>query len=240
MAPAPLDGVRRHTRASRAARSSPRWRATRANRMLSSVMRGLSERARRQQTPPRGRRKGRNGDAPRTPQRPKAALLPCANRGSATSRSRRCRRRLNTHPRAPVENAPPRRLAHRCPGGDGVWSFAAAGEPGGGPWSTWSSGRRSGACASSAAFRSRRSPGEGVPDTVTEHPAVFVTLSAPSFGPVHTRPLGPDGQPRRCRPRRDAPVCEHGMRLSCAHVHADDDPAWASRSVRTATTTRRP
>ena len=41
------------------------------------------------------------------------------------------------------------------------------------------------------------------------------TLTAPSFGRVHTRALGPDGQPRRCRPRRDAPVCPHGVRLSC-------------------------
>ena len=66
--------------------------------------------------------------------------------------------------------------------------------------------------------------GKGVPETVIEHPAVFVTLTAPSFGTVHTRPLGPDGRPRRCRPRRDAPVCEHGTRLSCARVHAEDDP----------------
>ena len=66
--------------------------------------------------------------------------------------------------------------------------------------------------------------GKGVPDTIAEHPAVFVTLTAPSFGLVHTRPLGPDGQPRRCRPRRDAPVCPHGVRLSCGAVHDEDDP----------------
>jgi hypothetical protein len=53
---------------------------------------------------------------------------------------------------------------------------------------------------------------------------VFVTLTAPGFGAVHTRPLDAAGQPRRCRPRRDAPVCEHGVRLSCGAVHADDDP----------------
>ena len=53
---------------------------------------------------------------------------------------------------------------------------------------------------------------------------MFVTLTAPSFGLVHTRPLGPDGQPRRCRPRRDAPVCPHGVRLSCGAVHDEDDP----------------
>jgi hypothetical protein len=66
--------------------------------------------------------------------------------------------------------------------------------------------------------------GKGVPDTVVAHPLVFFTLTAPGFGPVHTRPTGPDGQPRRCRPRRDAPVCEHGVALSCSTVHADDDP----------------
>ena len=66
--------------------------------------------------------------------------------------------------------------------------------------------------------------GKGVPDTVAEHPAIFVTLTAPSFGLVHTRALGPDGEPRRCRPRRDAQVCPHGVRLSCGAVHAEDDP----------------
>src|SRR5919108_645667 len=66
--------------------------------------------------------------------------------------------------------------------------------------------------------------GKGVPDTVAEHPAVFVTFTAPSFGLVHNRPSGPGGEPRRCRPRRDAPVCEHGVRLSCAAVHDEDDP----------------
>ena len=66
--------------------------------------------------------------------------------------------------------------------------------------------------------------GKGVPESVAEHPALFVTLTAPSFGLVHTRPLRPDGTPRRCRPRRDAPVCPHGVRLSCGRVHDEDDP----------------
>jgi hypothetical protein len=66
--------------------------------------------------------------------------------------------------------------------------------------------------------------GKGVPDSVTAHPFVFATLTAPSFGHVHTRPLGRDGRPARCRPRRDAPVCEHGVRLSCGQVHQEDDP----------------
>ena len=66
--------------------------------------------------------------------------------------------------------------------------------------------------------------GKGVPDTITGHPAVFVTLTAPTFGHVHSRPLGPDGKPRRCKPRRVAEICPHGVRLSCGHTHADDDP----------------
>jgi hypothetical protein len=66
--------------------------------------------------------------------------------------------------------------------------------------------------------------GKGVPDTVAGHPAVFFTLTAPSFGAVHNRPLGPGGEPRRCRPRRDAPTCEHGVRVSCNALHDEGDP----------------
>jgi Replication initiator protein, pSAM2 len=66
--------------------------------------------------------------------------------------------------------------------------------------------------------------GKGVPETIAGHPAVFVTLTAPSFGVVHSRRYGPDGEPRRCRPRRDAPVCPHGVALSCTAIHEDDDP----------------
>jgi len=65
--------------------------------------------------------------------------------------------------------------------------------------------------------------GKGVPDTVVEQPAVFVTFTAPSFGVVHTCRAGADGNPRRCRPRRDAPICPHGVRLSCGKVHDEDD-----------------
>jgi hypothetical protein len=65
--------------------------------------------------------------------------------------------------------------------------------------------------------------GKGIPDTVTGHPAVFATLTAPSFGVVHAHVLGPDGQPLRCHPRRDRPVCEHGVPMSCSRVHGPDD-----------------
>jgi hypothetical protein len=66
--------------------------------------------------------------------------------------------------------------------------------------------------------------GKGVPASVSAHPFVFATLTAPSFGHVHTRPLDRHGNPRGCRPRRDAPVCPHGVRLSCGRVHGEDDP----------------
>ncbi|MFD9969464.1 replication initiator protein RepSA [Streptomyces sp. NPDC059011] len=44
-----------------------------------------------------------------------------------------------------------------------------------------------------------------VPATVRDHPRVFATLTAPSFGPVHNRPAS-----GRCR---------------CGQLHQDDDPA---------------
>ena len=38
--------------------------------------------------------------------------------------------------------------------------------------------------------------GKGVPETVSEHPLLFVTLTAPSFGSVHTRRAGPEDAAR--------------------------------------------
>jgi len=64
--------------------------------------------------------------------------------------------------------------------------------------------------------------GKGVPATVAEHPCVFVTLTAPSFGPVHSR-REKDGRLLRCRPRRGSRTCPHGIRMSCAEKHAPDD-----------------
>ncbi|HLM63874.1 MAG TPA: replication initiator [Acidimicrobiales bacterium] len=60
--------------------------------------------------------------------------------------------------------------------------------------------------------------GKGVPDTVTDHPATFVTLTAPSFGPVHGLRQG-----RTCRPRRDKPTCPHGRPSWCVARHDHDD-----------------
>jgi hypothetical protein len=66
--------------------------------------------------------------------------------------------------------------------------------------------------------------GKGVPDTVTEHPAAFITLTAPSFGPVHTRRQDAAGGALACRPRRNAGSCPHGRALSCTARHRADDP----------------
>ena len=61
---------------------------------------------------------------------------------------------------------------------------------------------------------------KGVPTTVTDHPGVFATLTAPSFGAVHGRRRG-----GLCcaDPRRDRPVCEHGRPLYCLARHGHDD-----------------
>ncbi|MET8792958.1 replication initiator [Streptomyces pseudogriseolus] len=48
------------------------------------------------------------------------------------------------------------------------------------------------------------SGGKGIGPAVAQHPRVFATFTAPSFGPVHNRPGG------RCR---------------CGRLHPDDDPA---------------
>ena len=67
--------------------------------------------------------------------------------------------------------------------------------------------------------------GKGIPKTITVHPCVFVTLTAPSFGPVHARRMrGNTVLP--CRPRRDANArrCPHGRDISCPVRHVEDDP----------------
>ncbi|MEV8020564.1 replication initiator [Streptomyces sp. NPDC086554] len=58
--------------------------------------------------------------------------------------------------------------------------------------------------------------GKSVPATVRDRPRLFVTLTAPSFGPVHR--IG-----ERCRPRRDAGQCDHGRPLGCGAIHAATD-----------------
>ena len=47
--------------------------------------------------------------------------------------------------------------------------------------------------------------GKSVPDSVAGHPRVFATLTAPSFGAVHHRVVGPDGKVRALPSRRRLP-----------------------------------
>ncbi|MEU3184839.1 replication initiator [Streptomyces sp. NPDC006923] len=53
------------------------------------------------------------------------------------------------------------------------------------------------------------SGGKNVAETVRDHPRAFVTLTAPSFGPVHNRPTTDAGKPRPC---------------ACGDTHAEDAP----------------
>jgi len=67
--------------------------------------------------------------------------------------------------------------------------------------------------------------GKGIPETITAHPCVFATLTAPSFGPVHSRRMhGKTVLP--CHPRRDAKArrCKHGRDISCPTRHVEADP----------------
>jgi hypothetical protein len=66
--------------------------------------------------------------------------------------------------------------------------------------------------------------GKGVPESVAAHPTVFATLTAPSFGPVHTTRADRFGGRARCRPRRRAERCQHGRLISCGKGHAEHDP----------------
>jgi hypothetical protein len=75
--------------------------------------------------------------------------------------------------------------------------------------------------------------GKGVPEQVAHHPAVFPTLTAPSFGAVHTRVVNRhtcsrrtdcDCRPEPCHARRDLTVCPHGVRLACYARHERTDP----------------
>jgi hypothetical protein len=75
-------------------------------------------------------------------------------------------------------------------------------------------------------IRSGLTGGKGMPETVTTHPCVFATFTAPGFGPVHTTRTSRRGRQMPCRPRRDAHQrrCPHGRDISCPRIHHPDDP----------------
>jgi hypothetical protein len=60
--------------------------------------------------------------------------------------------------------------------------------------------------------------GKGVPSSVSSHPRLFMTLTAPSFGPVHVRHA--DGSCRTRGPR----TCSHRQVVTCATRHDSDSP----------------
>jgi hypothetical protein len=65
--------------------------------------------------------------------------------------------------------------------------------------------------------------GKGIPETVSGHPRLFVTFTAPSFGQVHTRKAqGRLVHP--CHPYRQGQRCPHGRRAGCWQRHDADDP----------------
>ena len=65
--------------------------------------------------------------------------------------------------------------------------------------------------------------GKGVPETIAEHPRLFVTFTAPSLGRLHTR----KAQGRLvlpCHPYQQGARCPQGNRAGCWHRHDEDDP----------------
>jgi hypothetical protein len=62
--------------------------------------------------------------------------------------------------------------------------------------------------------------GKGIPASVSSHPAVFATLTAPSFGAVHR---AFHDRPRPCTPANPKARCRHGRTIACFDRHGPDD-----------------
>ncbi|MBQ1060719.1 replication initiator [Micromonospora sp. C41] len=74
--------------------------------------------------------------------------------------------------------------------------------------------------------------GKGVPESVAQHPAVFATFTAPSFGTVHARKVKRhtcrnrrrcDCRAEPCHARRDTGLCPHGRPAVCWARHETGD-----------------
>jgi len=68
------------------------------------------------------------------------------------------------------------------------------------------------------------SPTLSMPPSVGSHPMVFATLTAPSYGPVHTVRRGAVGGARRCHPHTVGQRCPHGKPRWCTEIHDDTEP----------------
>jgi hypothetical protein len=68
--------------------------------------------------------------------------------------------------------------------------------------------------------------GKGTPEEVRSHPRLFVTLTAPPFGAVHTITSRGECVIRaRSVPHESAgPTCRHGRRRTCRQRHLDNSP----------------
>jgi hypothetical protein len=65
-----------------------------------------------------------------------------------------------------------------------------------------------------------------MPTSIADHPQVFATLTAPSFGAVHTTGDDRDGKHgRRCHDpgRHGFSRCRHGKPLWCSTIHGEND-----------------
>jgi hypothetical protein len=82
--------------------------------------------------------------------------------------------------------------------------------------------------------------GKGVPDSVSAHPFVFATLTAPIFGHVHTRPLDKTAAPAGAAPGATRPSARMGSASPAARCTPRTTSASASHSAPTASTTTPP
>jgi hypothetical protein len=113
--------------------------------------------------------------------------------------------------------------------GEIVRSYSTASEPDGVLLKACGK-RRATQCPSCAAtygadarmlVRSGLSGGKGIPTTVSGHPMVFATFTAPSFGAVHGARSGSN---HPCRPGVRGHRCAHGRLIACWVRHDPDDP----------------
>jgi hypothetical protein len=67
--------------------------------------------------------------------------------------------------------------------------------------------------------------GKGTPEAVSTHPRLFITVTAPSFGPVHTiKARGECVGRSKGSPARSGDVCAHGHRRACGIRHEESSP----------------
>jgi hypothetical protein len=74
--------------------------------------------------------------------------------------------------------------------------------------------------------------GKGMPETVREHPRLFVTFTAPSFGAVHTKRVHPgNGTLLPCHPRDPKAKCDHGRKAACWFRHPETELRTVGRPL---------